>query len=56
MAAADEYVGMITLRRRSFRGLGITALSDYAHDPTELKAAHSALAASYPNRRLVAVF
>lgn len=34
----------------------ITALSDYAHHPTELAAVEKALRARYPGRRLLAVF
>ncbi|CAN5841952.1 UDP-N-acetylmuramate--L-alanine ligase [soil metagenome] len=55
-AGLASYSGVSRRFERIGEEAGVLLIDDYAHHPTELSATLSAARASYPNRRLVAVF
>ncbi len=52
----DEFTGVDRRLQLLVDRAGVAVVDDYAHHPTEVRAALSSLRARYPDRRLVAVF
>ncbi|MGQ9901143.1 MAG: UDP-N-acetylmuramate--L-alanine ligase [Fimbriimonadales bacterium] len=54
--ALAEFRGVKRRQEMVGEAMGITIVDDYAHHPTEIRAAFSALRQRFPNRRLVVVY
>ncbi|NLE76923.1 MAG: UDP-N-acetylmuramate--L-alanine ligase [Chloroflexi bacterium] len=54
--ALAEFRGVARRLEQKGAAAGVTVLDDYAHHPTEIRAALSALRAAYPGQRVWAVF